>query len=126
MYIKLCNPNLPRHGRKDRRVLTLISASRKNRRFSGLAVENPKGSKFFELGSGPSAPLRPPANSIDGVARTAVLAPREVSSEFEGDSAARAADGATKAWVEPTMARAEAANTVFILLLGLYGVSDPK
>ena len=95
---------------------TLISASLKKRRFSGLASANPRGSKFFELGSGPSAPLRPPANSIDGVARTAVVDPRDVSREFEDASAARAADGATKASVEPTMARTDAAKAVFIVV----------
>lgn len=35
---------------------TLISASLKKSKFSGLASANPRGSKFFELGSGPSAP----------------------------------------------------------------------
>ena len=35
---------------------TLISASLKKSKFSGLASAKPRGSKFFELGSGPSAP----------------------------------------------------------------------
>lgn len=84
----------------------MISASRKNKRFSGLAVENPKGSKFFELGSGPSAPRSPPANSmLNAEDREAVAG-----------AIARTAFGVTKALVDPTMARAEAATAVFMVL----------
>lgn len=86
---------------------TLISASRKNKRFSGLASANPKGSKFLELGSGPSAPRRPPANSIDKEEDRAAVA----------GATARTAFGVTKALVEPTIARAEAANAVLMVLL---------
>lgn len=91
---------------ENRQARTLISASRKNKTFSGLASENPKGSKFLELGSGPSAPRRPPANSMLNAEDREVV---------EGDTA-RTAFGVTKALVDPTMARAEAATAVFMML----------
>ncbi len=73
-------------------------------------MENPKGSKFFELGSGPSAPRSPPANSmLNAEDREAAVG-----------AMARTAFGVTKALVDPTMARAEAATAVFMVLsLGL-------
>lgn len=94
------------HPKHFRSQPTLISASRKNKRFSGLASANPRGSKFLELGSGPSAPRRPPANSIDK---------EEDRAAVEGATDARTAFGVTKALVEPTIARAEAANAVLMV-----------
>lgn len=91
-------------------LYTLISASRKNRMFSGFAADRPRGSKFLLLGSGPSAPLSPPANSIDGVARTVALDGRELSCESD----ARAPEGATKASAGKANVSAEAANAVFM------------
>lgn len=77
----------------------------------------------MELGSGPAAPMRPPANSIEGVTRPALVA-RELEGAFANN--ARVAVGATKASVEATMARAEAANAVFILQLLLSKMSNSR
>lgn len=44
----------------------MISASLKKSKFSGLASANPRGSKFFELGSGPSAPRNLAFSAKDG------------------------------------------------------------